>query len=390
MQNGLKSIPAFTLGILCSIKLTAQLPVATGCSKVIITELSEIPATCQAIPMTMLHDQQDKPYLYVANKEAGLKIYYITDTKKPKLVATVSAQLFGSLHVMNLAQQGDHVYLALGNHFNNRQAPGMAVVDVSQPDQPVFKSYWSLNGESGGSGIVQVQGDYAFLGAMGNGLIILDISDKTKLKFTSQFIPDINYPDPKPKKSLYNARGMQVVNDLLYLCYDAGGLRIINIKDKANPSEVGRYSNPVMNGKPRAYNNIIIDDSLAYIAVDYCGMEVLNIKELSKIKTTGWWNPFGCPKNNWFSSPVHANEIVFDKKNRLLFLSTGKSDLSVLGVTDPSQPVLCAEFGGVNNKRGTWGVSRYNNEIYLSYICSVIPFSSNKPGVKILSYETGK
>jgi hypothetical protein len=157
-----------------------------------------------------------------------------------------------------------------------------------------------------------------------------------------------------------------------------------------NPSEVGRYSNPVMNGKPRAYNNIIIDDSLAYIAVDYCGMEVLNIKDPAKITTTGWWNPYGCPKNNWFSSPVHANEIVFDKKNRLLFLSTGKSDLSVLGVSDPSQPVLCAEFGGVNNKRGTWGVSRYNNEIYLSYICSVIPFSSNKPGVKILSYELGK
>jgi hypothetical protein len=199
MQTGLKIIPAFILSVLCSIKLTAQLSVATGCSKIIITERSEIPATCNAIPMTMLHDQQDKPYLYVANKEAGLKIYNITDTKKPKLVASVSTQLFGSLHVMNLAQQGDFIYLALGNHFNNRQAPGMAVVDVSQPEQPVFKSYWSQNGASGGSGIVQVQGNFAFLGAMGNGLIVLDISDKSKLKFTSQFIPDINYPTPNLK-----------------------------------------------------------------------------------------------------------------------------------------------------------------------------------------------
>jgi hypothetical protein len=363
---------------------------AQDCSKFTITQQSQIPAACNAITLTMLHDQQDKPYLYVANKEAGLKIYDVTDLAKPKLVATVSTKSFASLHVMNLTQDGNYVYLAIGNHFNNKQSSGMAIVDVSDPNKPVFISYWTLPSSSGGSGIIKVQGNYAYLGAMGNGLIILDISDKTKIKFISQFIPDINYPDPKPKKSLFNTRGMQVKDDLVYLCYDAGGLRIINTKDKTKPVETGRFSNPVMNGKPRAYNNIVVENDLAYIAADYCGMEILNVKDPANIKLVGWWNPYGCPTNNWFSSPVHANEIAYNKDCKLVFISTGKSDLDVINVSNPASPTLCKEYGGPKNGIGTWGVSLYKDQVYLSYICSVIPFSSNWTGVKILTWADCK
>ena len=357
------------------------------CSRMSFTLQSQIPANCTAISMTMLHDQQGLPYLYVANKEAGLKVYNITDLKKPKLAGTISTKSFASLHVMNLTQEGNYVYLAIGNHFNNKQASGMAIVDVTDPAKASFVSYWSLPSSSGGSGIVKVQDNYAYLGAMGNGLIILDISDKKKIKFVSRFTPDINYPDPKPKKSLFNARGMQVKDDLVYLCYDAGGLRIINTKDKSKPVEIGRYSNPVMNGKPRAYNNIVVDEDLAYIAVDYCGMEILNVKDPANIKSVGWWNPYGCPTNNWFSSPVHANEIAYNKDCKLVFLSTGKSDLDVIKVSDPANPSLCKEYSGPNNGMGTWGVSLYKDRVFLSYICSFIPFPSNWTGVKILTYS---
>lgn len=365
-----------------------QIIKAQDCGKITTSFQSQIPATCSAITMTMLHDQQDRPYLYIANKEAGLKVYDIIDLTKPKLVATVPVKLFSSLHVMNLTQDGNYVYLAIGNHFNNKQASGMAIVDVTDPVKPVLASYWSLPNSSGGTGIIKVHGNYAYLGAMGNGLIILDISDKEKIKFISQFIPDINYPDPKPKKSLYNARGVQVIGDLVYLCYDAGGLRIINTKDKANPVEIGRYSNPVMNGKPRAYNNIVVENDLAYIAVDYCGLEIVNVKDAANITAVGWWNPYSCPKNNWFSSPIYANEIVYDKDSKIVFLSTGRSDLDIITVADPANPALCLEYGGPNNKIGTWGVSIYKDRLFLSYICSVIPFASNWTGVKILTYSS--
>jgi hypothetical protein len=36
---------------------------------------------------------------------------------------------------------------------------------------------------------------------------------------------------------------------------------------------------------------------------------------------------------------------------------------------------------------GTWGVGLYQGQVYLSYICAFIPFSSNWTGVKILSHD---
>ncbi len=149
---------------------------------------------------------------------------------------------------------------------------------------------------------------------------------------------------------------------------------------------MGRYSNPVLNGKPRAYNNVIVDGSLLYVTTDYCGMEVLRVKDSGIIRPVSWWNPWKCPGGGfqWFKSNGHTNEIVFDRKNKLLFMATGKSDLNVVSVADPKKPIEVFNYGGPNNNLGTWGVSRYRNEIYLSYICTFIPFQSNWTGVKVL------
>lgn len=55
-------------------------------------------------------------------------------------------------------------------------------------------------------------------------------------------------------------------------------------------------------------------------------------------------------------------------------------------VSDISYPDSCNYYGGASNDIGTWGLGIYENQIYLSYVCSVIPFSSNWSGIKILSY----
>ena len=78
--------------------------------------------------------------------------------------------------------------------------------------------------------------------------------------------------------------------------------------------------------------------------------------------------------------------MYYDKNCKHLFVSTGKSDLVVIDVSDPTQPDSCNFYGGVSNGIATWGVSSYQNEIYLSYICAFIPFTSTWTGVKILTY----
>ncbi|HET6993834.1 MAG TPA: hypothetical protein VFI06_02575 [Chitinophagaceae bacterium] len=347
-------------------------------------------STCSELYMTAKHDMQGKDYLYVAAKEGGLKIYDLS--KNPKLKKTVSLSQLDSLEVMNLTQSGNYLFLALGNNFGTGlQNPGMAILDVSDPINPVVKSIWKDPAKITGAAIVAVDGNYAYLGAMRSGLIIFDISDKTAPVVESVFLPSTAYPDPNPDLTKFNARGMTIDEDLLYLCYDAGGLRVIDISDKQNPVEIGNYANPLMSGKPRAYNNIVIDDSLAYVAVDYCGMEVLNIKDPLNIQLVNWWNPWRCETNplNWFVSDGHSNEIVLDKLNKMVFMSTGKSDMDVIDVHDPKHLSTRFEYGGVSNGMGTWGLSIYKDQIYLSYICNALswPFPSNWTGVRILKYE---
>lgn len=360
------------------------------CSSITLRHQADIISTCNQMVMTMKHDVLDRPYLYVANKEAGLKIYNLSNPVSPVLAASVPTKLYDSLEVMNLTQSGNYLFLALGNHFTNPQQGGMAIVDVSNPMEPVVTDFYLLPGSNSGAGVVKVQGDIAYLGAMQSGLVLLDITDKNNILFVSQLIPDINFPVAKPNANLYNARGIEVKGDLVYLCYDAGGLRLINCKNKLKPVESGRYANPALYqpfNLPRAYNNLVLDEPLVYVAVDYCGMEVLNISDTGNIKLTGWWNPYNCPANNWFTSPVHANEITHDTKNKLLFLSTGRSDAVILDIVDPAAPLLCKQYGENADGLATWGINLHKNEVYLSYICALgIPFFANWTGIKLLTY----
>ncbi|MCB0430081.1 MAG: T9SS type A sorting domain-containing protein [Flavobacteriales bacterium] len=352
---------------------------------------ADMPAACSGLTLTMTHDQSGKPYLYVANKEAGLTVYDLSTPSFPTQVASIPLAQLDSLQVMNLSQYGDYIYLATGTHFNNNESSGMAIVNVSDPVSPVVTATWKHPTGTGGSGIVKVEDNMAYLGAMGNGLVLLDVTNKDSIRLVSTFIPDINWPVNNPTASLYNARGMVVQDSIVYLCYDAGGLRIINCTDPLHPRETGRYCNPVMYtpiNRPRAYNNIVIRDTLAYVTVDYCGLEVIDIRDTSIMTLAGWWNPYDCPNNNWFTSPSHANEIALDTTCNRLYLSTGKSDLMVLDISDPTTPDSCNFYGGADNNIGTWGVSLYDHHIYLSYICTLgVPFASNWSGIKSLVFD---
>lgn len=360
---------------------------AQNCSSLNLQHQSDITHTCGTQTMSMEFDQMGRDYLYVANKEAGLRIYDISNYSSPLSVDTVSITQLSGLQVMNVNQYGNYVYLSLGNHFSNaKQRSGLAIVDVSDPTNVVLTDVWVHQGPVAGGGIVQVEGNYAYFGAMGNGLFVLDISDKNQIDSVSHFIPDLSYPTPNPDTPKYNARGLVVQDDLVYLCFDAGGVRVIDVTDKQNPVEIGAYSNPFLNGKPRAYNNLVLDDTLLYVATDYCGMEVMNVSDPANITLHAWWNPWGC--NNWFTSRGHTNEIEIDTVCEKVFLSTGKSDVYVVDITDPSAPDSCDAYGTITDTLGTWGVARRDNRVALSYICTLgIPFTSFYSGVKLLTYN---
>ncbi len=353
--------------------------------------LSETPAAAQATPQTVVRDASGKPYFYLAAKAGGLQVYDIQNIAQPMLKKVVSVSQLSGLEVMNATQRGDYLYLALGNFFgNNGQKPGLAILDVSDPLSPVIKSKWIWNVQDKGSASVTLSGNYAYLCAMTQGLILLDIAEPDSIKFVSQIIPDPDFPVPNPSAAhVPNARGVAVRDDIAYLCYDAGGLRVINVTDKVNPVETGRYANSVLGDKPIAFNNVVLDGNTAFVAADYCGMEVLNISDTSNITQVSWWNPWQCqsPTNIWVGSPGHTNQISLEPANHLIFMSSAQSELSILDVSDIAQPKLAGGYGATNDQLGTWGMTLDGNHVFLTYITAAIPFVSTWAGVKILEWE---
>jgi hypothetical protein len=224
---------------------------------------------------------------------------------------------------------------------------------------------------------------------MKEGIFILDISDKNNITEVNQFIPDIHYPIPNPNSiQTPNARGLTVKDDLLYVCYDAGGLRIIDISDKSNPVEIGRYINAV-NNKQQAFNNIILNGDLAYVATDYCGMEIIDISNPNLPTRTAWLNPWGCEtaQNNWFNSGGHVNQLAYDPQSNFIFLSSGRSEMLVVDVENPLHPKIKSIFGDVDNEEGVWGIDLKDDKVYLLYITSVVPYVSNFSGIRCIQWE---
>jgi len=386
----LSSAIRFVIG-LCStaaLVMAASAQVVSQPSGPRFEHLHDIPFTGAGMPMTMIHDAGNRPFLYLAAKEAGLRIYDVKGS--PRLVRTIRISELGGQHVMSLAQSGQRVFLALGNHWGKRESAGLAVIDAGNPLQASVAGVWKDSQTNGAGGAVVVSGSTAYLAAMGAGLAVLDISNPQAIRLRSRLQPELAFPDQRPDRAKINARGLALQKNLLFLCFDAGGVRVMDVADPGKPVEIGRYSNPAMTGRPRAYNNLVLDGSLAYVAADYVGLEVLDITNPRAIKLVSWWNPWN-PKPDglrWFSSPGHANEIAYDARSKTVLMSAGRSDLVAINVSDPAKPRQSGSIGSVEDTQATWGLSLHGDLIYLSYIRTLgIPFRADWPGVKIFRYR---
>lgn len=369
---------------------------AQTCTSGAINFISEYQTPSPNAPQTPLADRLNRPYLYVAAKDGGLLIFDISNISIPSLIYTINPNQLDTLHVMNLYQEGNYLYLALGNFFGNVgsanvQKPGMAIIDITNPASPVIMDTWKYGTKERGASFITVQGNYAYLSAMHKGLMILDITNKNNIIFKSEYQPDINFPTASPTAAqMPNARGMAIRGDSVFLCYDAGGLRVLNIVNKNAPFQVAQYINNGATNKQQAYNNIILNGNIAYITVDYCGMEIVDISNISSISQTGWWNPYHCESlsNWWLNSPGHSNQIHYSATDNATFLSMGGSQLRVINVSNPALPDSCNGYGISGDGNGTWGLDLYNNRIYLANFIAAIPYTSNWAGIKILSWSS--
>lgn len=339
-----------------------------------------------------LIDRNGLPYVYTANIEYGLRVFDITNITAPADVLDFWPPAFGGLKPTNLLQENDLLYVSLGGFQGSTQNAGLVILDVSDPANAVILDQWDSTAFTTGSAIVRVQNGIAYLGAMEEGIIALDVSDPSAIAYLGHYQPDplwpgiVSYPP--------NARGMALRADTLYLAYDAGCLRTIDISDPAAMTEIGHYYNPLQPPNTAiAYNNIVLVGDHAIIATDFCGFEVVNIGDAANMQQEAWINPWNCNGLSWFGSDGHANELVTAMGDSLLFLGGADTELMIYDISTVTQPLLVGGLITPNDSAVTWGVDVKDSLVVLGYIDNSLvgfppqPFYADEGGVRIFTWE---
>jgi hypothetical protein len=346
-----------------------------------------------------------KKFIYAAMKNGGVTVLRLRNPAPPTPVANVSSRLLAGLDAVALAQNGNYLYVALGDIFGLRLAKaGLAAIDVSNPESPHVVSLWQSTQGTGGSSSLLIHNGNLYLGAMAQGIFIFSLAQPDCPKHISSFRPDPNFPIRNPNRvQLPNVRAMAADQQFLYVCYDAGGLRVLDISDTAAPKEVGRYINKTLLNQQQAYNGIVLAPPYAFLTCDYAGLEVVDVRVFSQVNSgafsssplksiqqIAWWDPWRgkAGRNFWFGSQGHANQIAMDKSTNRIFISTGDSELVVLDVSDQFHPRVTSHYGAVKDGFGAWGVTLDGGIAYLTYIRALIPFRSNFNGIKAIQCDS--
>lgn len=335
-------------------------------------------------------DDLERPYLFTANNELGIVSFDISDIQTPTPVDTILPADFGGLKPTNLHQNGKLLYASLGGIQGLApQDAGIAVMDVSDPENILILDYWSSPDYSEGGAIVLVEGNYAYVGAMEEGVLILDVSDPSDIQFVSRAYLDENFPQIPGLFSVPNARGMSIRSDTLIVANDAGGLRMVDVSDKNNPIELSKYMNwDLFDIAQPAYNNVLLVDDHAYVPVDYCGLDVVDVSDTA-MSTVNWLNPWGCLGANWNGRAGHTNEIVRHGDD-LIFVSGADSEVLAYNISDRDNPELIGQYINVGDSIVSWGLDVNDQYVALALVDNSVfqqPYYSDFGGIMILDWQ---
>ena len=184
-------------------------------------------------------------YAYVADGAAGLSI--IITSGPPHFITNISTN--GDARKVFLKEDYDYAFIA--NGLNS----GIAIIDISDPTNPITASNLPINGLSQD---VYVLGNYAYLANGENGLEIIDISD------INNPFPVSNCPTDGFAYSIY------AQDHYVYLADKDKGLVVIDVEDPFSPYILGTFE---MSTEPVS---IYISGSYAFLA-DNEGLKIIQV-----------------------------------------------------------------------------------------------------------------
>jgi len=290
-------------------------------------------------------------YAYVADDL--LRIFDLSDPSEPQQVSELRlADLATRISVSDTCA---YVVSVWGK---------FSIVDIRNPYDPfVLSQYVDTDIWD-----VYVDGNYAYLAALGRGLLILDVSDKSSpvlvgscelpepafyvcvsdgfAYITSDYegLQIVNVSDPTSPEFIRSLTGdvkdVYAAGGLLLVAGDSGGLSILDVTDPANPVTIANYPT-------RGYAHAVdMSGSLAFVAHGKAGVKVVDVSD-----------PFHpeCVGTLETGRYVHS---TFASGNYVYFTESA-GGLGVMDASDPTNPVLLGAADTPGSADGLWVVGDY-------------------------------
>jgi hypothetical protein len=306
---------------------------------------------------------------------------------------------------------------------------GLAMVDVSDPENPVFHMTYPTEGKSG---VVFVENDYAFLTAQEFGMIIISVSGvppspSTRGDFRTGYWPRESYKDgdylyvadgeagleildvsdpENPYVAAYNDTegeciAVHVVGDRAYIADGNSGLVVIDIEAPTNPSFDWSVSTDGF------ANDVDIQDQYAYVATGDYGLRIIDINTEAEVaefdieeqetfsvqvvddfvylgdgnglRIVNITDPLNPTEEAFYSlldPGIYATMDVYVSGSYAYVTNAANiNGLTILDISDPSDP----EFLGSVSQSLSMGVMALGTTVYLTHIEGLRAFDITKP-----------
>lgn len=258
-------------------------------------------------------------YAYVADHDAGLQVFDISEPSHPVRVGSYDTS--GSAYDVKVV--GNYAYVA--DYRDDLQ-----IIDISNPSTPSRMGGYNLPDsdpdheffDSNSYSVrLQVRDNYAFLALRGfGGLLVVDVSNPAN---PIRLAESVAQPNP-----IRDARGVALSGNYAYLVessYLTGALQVIDVSLPANPTRLASYP------MSRFANRVQIFGNLAFIAENFTGLEILDIRVPTSPIRLGGYNSSG-----------QVVEVLV--KDNYAYVSDGSAGVLVLNIGDPSNPVVVGGY----------------------------------------------
>jgi hypothetical protein len=232
----------------------------------------------------------------------GLDLWDVTDPYNPRHLAFWSSGPGGSgaagVHELSLFQRGDRAFVAAAVPYSESlEGRGdFRLVEVTDPRQPAQLSSWGATLDGGltprpgqvfydHSAAVNEAGTVAILSYWDAGAILLDIADPAAPAFVGRTVYPAGSNGDTHSALLAQGEGILLTTDEQMERQNGtwGFLRLWDVRDPANPVEIGRFATPNTTALagPGIYSahNPLVRGATAWVSWFSDGVRVLDIAD---------------------------------------------------------------------------------------------------------------